>query len=510
MSKSEKRYFKIYASKHIIGEKNNYTVLFDFIQKMEEYDEDLIFKKFEGKPLLNRFSITKKRLYNYILKALDAFYADSSIDARLYKMIHSAEILYKKALYQQCLKMLKSTEKQAVKFEKYHILIEIQLKFKRLIENTGYSDIKPAAIDAILSKDLNYIETIQNYCELWHIKSKLFQRLNTKGVARSENDRMDYDSIVAPLQKTNLNIDFDSQYLVNHTKSAYYFAIDDTKKSVISMHKNIRLFQANKNIILTEPNVYFSTLTNVIYSHNSLGEHEKAAYYLSLLKALPKQLGDNRNEDLDIKLFSSINSIELNLHNCRGEFKKSIALEQIIQEGFRLYGSKISKIRRSYLAFSMAVAFFGNTDYTNALKWINYILNDSNLDQKEDIFCFTQLLNLIIHFELNHNQLLLYAIKNTHRYLKLRNRVYAFETVFVDYITRINKVPSKINQIDLLADVANKLNVLRNDPFEKNAFNYFDFAVWAQSKVENTSYSALIQQKIKNGRSGSNPALEVA
>ncbi|MEO9258011.1 MAG: hypothetical protein ABI207_06490, partial [Crocinitomicaceae bacterium] len=130
----------------------------------------------------------------------------------------------------------------------------------------------------------------------------------------------------------------------------------------------------------------------------------------------------------------------------------------------------------------------------SALKWINHILNDSELDHKEDIFCFAQLFNLIIHFELDHKQLLPYAIKNTQRYLKLRNRVYGFETVFLKYITKINKSPSQINQLDLLAVVANELNELRNDPFEKNVFNYFDFATWAQSRVEEIPYATLVKR----------------
>lgn len=510
LSKAEKRYFKIFASKHIIGEQNNYVILFNFIQKMDEYDEDLIFKKFKGATFLNRFPITKKRLYDYVIKALDGFYADSSIDASLYKMIHAAEILYRKSLYAQCFKMLKSAENKAIKHEKFHILIEIQLKYKRLIENTGYTDINPKEVDEILDKDLNYIDAIKHYCELWHVKSKLFQKLNRKGVARCEMDRKEYKAIVSQLDAIDSNTDFDSKYLFQHTKAAYYFAVDDIQKSVVAMHKNIQLFQENKDVIQTEPNVYFSTLTNVIHCHNTLGEYDKAKYYLLLLKALPKQIKNQSNEDLDIKLFSSINSIELSLYNCRGNFSESIALETTIKNGFKLYSNKISKIRRAYLAFNLAVAFFGKEDYQNALKWVNYILNDSNLDEKEDVFCFAQLLNLIVHFELNHHQLLSYAIKNTHRYLRQRDRIYAFESVFVDFINKINKPTSENSKKAILIALFEKLTELRNDAFEKNAFNYFDFAAWAQAKIEGVSYADVVQRIIQSDQSGSNPALEVA
>ena len=62
MSKAEKRYFKLYSSRHTLGEKNNYSILFDAIDKQEEYDEGKLMKKFKGEAFTNRFSISKRRL----------------------------------------------------------------------------------------------------------------------------------------------------------------------------------------------------------------------------------------------------------------------------------------------------------------------------------------------------------------------------------------------------------------------------------------------------------------
>lgn len=36
---NQKRYFKVFSSRHIIGDSNNYQVLFDAIDKQVEYDE---------------------------------------------------------------------------------------------------------------------------------------------------------------------------------------------------------------------------------------------------------------------------------------------------------------------------------------------------------------------------------------------------------------------------------------------------------------------------------------
>ena len=93
MTKSEKRYFKLLSSRHTIGNENNYILLFNAIEKQTEYSEEQLFSMFKGQAFLNRFSITKKRLYDHILSSLDAFHAANSIDAQLFKMLHSADIL---------------------------------------------------------------------------------------------------------------------------------------------------------------------------------------------------------------------------------------------------------------------------------------------------------------------------------------------------------------------------------------------------------------------------------
>ena len=135
LSKTEKRYFKLFSSRHTIGEENNYVRLFDFLDRMPIYDEKLIVTEFEDEAFMHRFSITKKRLYDHILSALDAFYTVSSLDAQLYKMLHSADILFRKSLYSQCTRVLRSAEKLALKNGRLSILAEIYKKQKRVSEN---------------------------------------------------------------------------------------------------------------------------------------------------------------------------------------------------------------------------------------------------------------------------------------------------------------------------------------------------------------------------------------
>jgi hypothetical protein len=492
LSKSEKRYFKIFSSKHTIGEENNYIILFDSIIAQDVYDEQALFREFEGAAFLNKFSITKKRLYDNILRSLDSFHANSSIDAQLYSMMHYAEILYDKSLYDQCRKLLHSAEKLATKHDKQTILLDIQLKTKRLLENSSYAGASGELLTEIKTKSLKTLQSITDYTVLWDIKSRILVRLNQNGIARTQECIKAFDVILEEMNECVFENTFENNYLIYHIHAAYYFAIANLEKSLEYILKNIELYKNNSDRLKEDVNIYFSLITNAIYINNQLGNYKNVDYYLAELKELAQMVDGKVSDDYTIKLFSTINSTELMLLNAKGKFEQSLKLIPIVEEGYRLYGSKINRMRRAYLNFNFAVAKFGLGDFSGALKWINTILNDKEFDEKQDIYCFSQLLNLVVHFELNNRQLLPYAIKNTQRYLKSRNRVYKFEEVFLKYLNKIARTENPMEQIDVLEDLLKEIQPLLNNPFEKNVFESFDFITWIQSKVKNKKFADLI------------------
>jgi len=252
---------------------------------------------------------------------------------------------------------------------------------------------------------------------------------------------------------------------------------------------NKELLQQHPEQIKQEPNTYFSILTNIIHLYSKLGDYKKSALSLQELKEFPKEHKIELNQDLEIKFFSSVHSTELMLFIQKAEFQKALELELIILEGLRLYENTISSVRKAYLYFQLAIAAFGAEEYSKSLKWTNTILNDTSLDEKEDICAFTHILNLIIHSELKNDQLLPYAIKSTSRFLKNRNRTYRFEEIFLTYLKKAAKTNNHFDYEELLHTIGDELDIISKDPFESVALEYFDFRSWLTSKIKKLPFS---------------------
>lgn len=47
-------------------------------------------------------------------------------------------------------------------------------------------------------------------------------------------------------------------------------------------------------------------------------------------------------------------------------------------------------------------------------------------------------------------------------------------------------------------EVLVQLNKLKDDPFEKAAFEYFDLISWLEAKIKGVSFREIVQEKIKH------------
>ena len=496
MTKSEKRYFKLMSSRHTIGSENNYVRIFDYLDKQDSYDEEKLFKYFDGESFLNRFSITKKRLYDHILNALASFHSSHSVDAQLFTMLHSAEILFEKSLYDQSRRILNSAEKLARKHEKLHILLQVLGKRKKLIETYGYLDTKQEELEELYRDETKIVDEVNINNLLWVVKSQLFAHLSKKGVARCSEAVQEYKSICSEILELGdvQHVSLDTTYLYNHVMSAYYFATNDLKISLDYLNSNLELFKSSGKHLQLPPNKQFSVITNAIYIADKLGDHKLSLTLLNELKQFARSI--DANEDLEIKMFSSISSIELSMNLRKGDFDKALTNAESIEEKLEFYGNKISPIRRAFLEFKLAVVYIGNNEFNSALKWINRVLNDSNLDKTEDIIGFTQLLDLLVHIELNHDKLLPYTLKSAQRFFKSRNRMYSFERVFLQFIGKLIKCDNQFEVEDLWGELYNELASITNeDNFDSIALDYFDFKSWAESKLKRKSFELIVKEK---------------
>ena len=107
MTMSEKRYFKLFSSRHVIGDSNDYIHLFNAIDKQKVYSEDQLRKA----SFVKNLSQEKNYLYRLVLKSLNAYHSGLNTKSKIFEYLKQVEILFHKGLYRQAIKIVKKAKK---------------------------------------------------------------------------------------------------------------------------------------------------------------------------------------------------------------------------------------------------------------------------------------------------------------------------------------------------------------------------------------------------------------
>ena len=105
LQKSEKRNFKLYVKRNSSNNDLKVVQLFDAIDKMNVYDENVLMSKTSSIKKQQLPNI-KAHLYRQILGSLRLLESTDNIDLQMHEQLDYARILYNKGLYLQSLKIL--------------------------------------------------------------------------------------------------------------------------------------------------------------------------------------------------------------------------------------------------------------------------------------------------------------------------------------------------------------------------------------------------------------------
>lgn len=501
LSKAEKRYFKVYVTRHTASNsQNNAQILFDAMDKLQSYDEEKVLENLKEYPFVKKFSIAKARLYDTILKSLDAFYSEKSKGQQIRNEIHFIEILYNKSLYKQCSKKLNSAKKQAKKYNKKILMLELLEWEKKLIEKDNYQSTSIKNLMKLSDEEQEIVGSLEDNSNLWEIKSILFQKLNKIGRARSKEE---VDFLKQDIEKkiNSFKIESDKiglNYLFNHIKGAYYFAIQDNKKSLDNVLTTIELIESHPNEFGDEPNILISAITNGVYLSVKNKNIAQAQKLYNKLKLLYDKSKENGSKDLIIKLKSSLWSIELLLVKLTCDFHKFSQLYPQITEFIHNNKSKINNSRLSFFYYNIAHILYIKDEFSDSLKWINTLLNNIAIDESQEIFSFAEILNLFIHFELGNNELVNYNLKSTKRFLKTRNKLFEYEKLVLKFFQKTTKPNfDKFEFENQLDELVKSLEQLTAHNQLQIPIEYFDCLAWAKSKLTNKKLSELTRETNK-------------
>lgn len=483
LSGQEKRYFKLYASRHIIGDKNKYLLLFDAIEKQKEYDEPAIKQQFKNETFTRQLTVIKNYLYEMVLRSLDAYYAESTVDNQLKKQVHYVEILYNKGLYTQCEQLLQRAEKTAEQHEKYLLLLELSLWRLKLIKASRFYKTTEEELEELHNQQLSSLNKLGNYYAYDILNNKLYLRVMKKGwVSRNESEiKNDYTSIIDNelYAGENKALSANARALYYGTLSVYYYLKGEFYTSNEHSKKFIEVFEQAPYLVDDNPDEYIAGIRNLLFTSISLGNYDQVMENIARLKAL-----NVKTEILQARVFTAAYLPELIVCNITERHDKARSLVGEVEQNIQLYRDHLSPSDILYLRFNAACVFFKIRDFKEALRFLSLITNSTEARSMPDIYANALLLNIIVQYELEAFDILPYILRTTYLFLLKQKRLYQFEKIVLSFIRKLTDIP-KAGMAGLLKQAKTEFLALADsNPYEKYAMEHIGFLKWLDTKID--------------------------
>lgn len=493
LSKSEKRFFKL-SSTLQSGEKN-YLRLFDAIDKQDTYDENEIKEMFKGEKFIKHLPSEKNHLYKLILKSLRGFHADSSISSILKQEIKNVEILYKKALYKECKKVLNRAKKIAADHEKFYYWFELISWEKQLIEEEYEQGLFTHDLDQLIEEELMVIEKLRNLAEYQMIYSRINYIFRSGAFNKNDDERKEVEKIANHhlIKGKNTALSIRATSICYYIQGLCAITNKDYENALLKFGLTKKRLDDNPTIKEDLPIRYVRTMKNMIFANISLGNLDAAQELIDETKNLAGKKGYD-TLDVQVKIFTFTANTQLMVLDRQGRFKECLPTIDEMIKSLDTMGNQLSKEQRVLFYFNIMYVYFGLERYKDALKWVNKILNDNENTLRQDIYNFSRIFNLVIHYQLGNFDLLEYIIKSTDRQLKKIAKDYKSEELFIRFLKKVIKLDSRQKRIELFKEVRVEFEAIMNNPNEMIVLEYFNVLAWVEAEIEGISYSEAVRK----------------
>jgi hypothetical protein len=161
------------------------------------------------------------------------------------------------------------------------------------------------------------------------------------------------------------------------------------------------------------------------------------------------------------------------------------------------YIARLDNHSRLIMYYKIACLYVGNSDYSEALVWLNRIINTEQEDLREDIHGFSRILSLICHYELGHQDLIDYHVRSTYRYLSKRETLQRFHKLILSFLKHMGPNVSQVEMTNAFKTLLDQMVPLESNPYEKRAFIYFDIISWLEGKIDGRPVQEVIREKAR-------------
>lgn len=484
LNKSEKGFFKKFAAKNAAGSRQNYIVLFDAIDSLESYDEELLKKNLRKQSFIKQLPVYKNYLFNLILKSLSQYSAYDTSGTRIRESLENAKTLASKGLHREALKLLDKTKQTAVKYMNFSSVLDILITERNIMMVLPDKNIYENR-EKIYNQLKKFTRQLELYREYSWLSDQLVIFIEQTGSFTREKTDAEIQKILShPYMSDETKAE---NYLLKNylyqSKLMYYVSQNNMRDAYLTLKKSLSHLEDNRHFIDDNPKNYFQTLINFLFAANLVREKEDVRQGLVKLNALRKRI--KNKVPLSLEIYTAVHAANtemlLYVKNCdiaRGRRTAKKVEDEILQ-----YKTEVPRQIKISLLGNTAAFHIIDGNFDAALRINNILMKDSSANFRSDVHFTAKILQLLIHYEMKNYSLLDYLVPSVYKYLKSHYAIFKCEAILIDFFKQVTK-HRESEHLELFGEMSFKFGKVPQDYRYNNLMSIFDFTAWAHSKAK--------------------------
>ncbi len=491
LSPAEKRYFRLFVRSKPERD-SKYLQLFDAMAAMELFDDEALCAKiYENQPVESRkYSELKAYLFDLLLKALQSFDEQSSVEFRLNHQLQSVAVLFRRGHYDACRDLLYKAAKTARQYESFTHLIEI-IRWEKHIAYTRMDvDFLHRQFDQLQFTESRALEQLRKLAAYRKLFFQVYTTIKREAQHRGEERMERLQGLVQQKLLTNPDqaLSFKARVLYYRTLNLYYYAALEQEQFYETGAKLIELLESQAHFLRENLSDYIAALSNFILSCGLLQRYDEVRITLEKLRKISPLTEDDRR-----KIHRQYFTNKFVLCIFTGDFEEARLEMERCQAEATQFDPHDYETASFY--FQYCCICFGCNDFDGALGYLNEWHNQPRTVEREDLQSLARILSLIIHFEMGNTVLLESLLRSATRFMQKKNRLYDLERRFFHFMGELLRAPSAREQRPVFVKMQTDLEQLSSLPGARALLQTFDLEAWLEAKLNGQTFAQAVRAK---------------
>ncbi|WP_179348127.1 hypothetical protein [Winogradskyella pacifica] len=493
LTKSEKRQFKLYVGRLGVNSDSKFLNLFNLLDKSKGYNEAVIIKS--GIVKKQQLANVKAHLYKQILISLKLNPSHQNVRSQIREQLDFASILYHKGLYKQSLKILDKAKELAIINEEKNSAFEI-VELEKVIESQYITRSISTRADelAVQAKELSSLNVIAS--KLSNLSLQLYSTILKTGYIRNEKEaNMVIDYFNNHVPKVDIEkLGFREKLWLYKANLWQSFLLQDFLNCYKYASKWVDLFYQNPSMINLNPVFFLKGNNYLLEALVFIGNKQKFLEKFSEFEATVQKSNFPQDENVATLVFLYTNFHSINQHFIDGSFEEGLGLIPKIEKALIPFSNRIDPHHKMIFYYKFASLQFGAGNNKACIKYLDKIISNKTLSMREDLLCFSRVLNLVAHYEAGLDYHLETLLRSTYKFLIKMNDLHEVQKEMIKFIRGLQDIyPHDLK--NAFIELHKTLKTFEDHPYERRAFLYLDIISWLESKIQNKPVSEIIQTK---------------